>query len=94
MSGGFYDYIYYKDISNIDLSELARIEEDMRAEGYRDVANEVFRYKLELETAKNRLDIMRQRLEGVLRGWEWYKSGDTNKKQFEEIMNKFFSTPS
>jgi len=94
MSGGSYDYLSCKDpiedSEEVD-QQLKSMEDDLRNEGYHAIADELFKYRLTIETTQHRLTIMHKRLERLMHDWEWYRSGDIGKKDFDETVAKWWA---
>ena len=96
MSGGSFNYLCWKDphTDSWEISEqLGYMESSMRAGGYHDIADELFKYKLELDSALHRLEIMHKRLEGVMHAYEWWQSCDYGEGQFKEVVEIFKKGP-
>jgi len=91
MSGGSYDYLYSKEpFEDYGInSQLQSMESEMRSKGYGEIADELYKYRLERETSSAHLRIMHRRLENVMQSFEWWESGDSGKDNFDAAVNKF-----
>jgi len=93
MSGGSFDYLCYKDPATdvyALISGLKDMEESMRGDGYHYIANELFKYRLMIETYINRASIVQGKLESVMHAYEWWKSCDSDEEGFVDVVNSYF----
>lgn len=95
MSGGSFNYLAFKEPYEMftQLDELRSMEEWLRDQNKHDAADELFRYRLELETARRRLGIMHQRLYDVMYAAEWWRSGDYGEDGLDKAWAKFTGAP-
>jgi len=92
MSGGSYDYICYKepeDLLEYD-STIQEMADDLAKLGYaNDAAADTQDLLLELRAFKNRIRARQQRLEGVWRAKEWWRSGDSGEDDFKKALESY-----
>ena len=92
MSGGSFDYLYCKDISELmnDMHMLQAMADDLASLGYAlDAAKETELFLLTLRQSTNRLEAMKERLEPVWKALEWWRSSDTNENDFKEALENY-----
>ncbi len=93
MSGGSFNYLCYKDpsemLSSSSMDDLRRMEEYLRENGKGDAADELYKYRLTLDTMYRRLTILHTRLEPLLYSAEWWASGDYGEESFDRRWAEF-----
>lgn len=93
MSGGRFDHLWYKVTDDEKIfatfDNLRDCEEFLRSYGQQFAADEILRYRLELETRYHQLLVMGERLEPLLYAAEWWASGDWSKDQFEQAWKEY-----
>lgn len=79
MSGGSFNYACFK-VQSSDVFEgvddFKAIERWLRENNRHLAADEVYKFILEVETARHRLDVIGARIAGILQAAEWTQSGD------------------
>ena len=84
MSGGSYNYACYCDPWTVCEEDLENMANDMKSEGY-EKASEIIRdYLDEIKTHKSTLITLHENNEKLMKSWEWYRSCDTCKEDFEK----------
>ena len=80
MSGGHYDYLYYKETPDFfsysvtsDLDDMAEV---LIKKGYEDVARDLIRLSEYIKSARNRVDVLKDQLSDVMHAVEWWASAD------------------
>lgn len=80
MSGGSFDYAYFKvtdsQVFNA-LNDVRAIESYLRSREKHDAADEVLRFLNEVETHQRRLAVIGERIAPLLKAVEWTASGDS-----------------
>ena len=78
MSGGSFNYLCWKEISELmaNRDTLTSMADRLLEMGYKDAAKETLKFLYTLEQAETRLETMRERLEEVWKAVEWFDSGD------------------
>ena len=94
MSGGSFDYLYYKEeaseITDYNaLHNLNKMIESMRNHDKNDAADEVEKLKLDVEMFKRMIENRMKRLSGVLYAYEWWMSCDTSEEDFDKEWEEF-----
>lgn len=92
MSGGSYDYLAYKSVSDlIDRDgELRSMADRLAGLGYaRDAARETEDLILTLRQFQNRIQTRIDRLSGVWHAVEWWDSGDSGEDYVKEELAKY-----
>lgn len=93
MSGGSYNYLCFKD--GEELFEYGRLHdlENMASRlielGYEDAAKEVLHMKYTIQQSLVRVQVMKDRLEDVMKAVEWNDSGDSGIDRVEEAIKKY-----
>jgi hypothetical protein len=90
MSGGSFDYLCYKEASDL-LSgsmdeQIERMRDALVEAGAEDAAKETEHLLLVLKQSRVRVGVALQRLHGVWHAMEWWKSSDWGRKDFEEVL--------
>jgi hypothetical protein len=93
MSGGSFNYLCFKTDSGeifdlVNIEQLGKMEAYLRGLGYALAADEVYKFKLEIETARRHIEIMGERLHPLLYATEWCASGDSGQAGIEKAMDK------
>jgi len=95
MSGGSYDYLFYKDPDELlnSLSTIQDMTDRLAGLGYADdAASETEYLLLTIRQFENRISTMKARLEDVWRAVEWWDSNDSGedgvKKALDAYRNK------
>lgn len=93
MSGGSFDYLY------LDLEDpekilgtphcLREMEEYLRGRGKHEIADEILRFRLDVEAHARRLMTMGGRLKDVVKAVEWWASGDWGEDQVDNVWHRF-----
>lgn len=89
MSGGSYNYLCYASIDELlnkhgqDLDDMVQ---GLSAVGATDAARETESLRLILRHFEVRMQARLDRLSPVWKALEWWHSGDTSEKQFEEAL--------
>ena len=94
MSGGSYNYLCYKDSSQLlsgeadeDLQEMADSLTELKyAE---DAAKETQDLLLIIKQSRDRIEASRKRLEAIWHSLEWWMSGDSGENEFKEELEKY-----
>ena len=92
MSGGSYDYLCYKDASDLfDYENQIRSMSDRLAElGYaEDAAKETEELILILRQFQNRVNARLERLQPVWRAVEWWDSGDSSEVGVKRALSEY-----
>ena len=93
MSGGSYDYLYCKEAHELFNPYYAGMIDDMAdvllREGYRDIARDMRRLSEYIKTAYNRVDVLSENLNDVMRSVEWYESGDFGENTLKEHLEDY-----
>jgi len=95
MSGGSFEYVCYKvqDTEHL-LTEycqenVRKAEEYCRACGRHDVADELLKYRLDVETHRRILLAMGDRISDLLYAVEWAASGDFSDDGIDKAWDRF-----
>ena len=93
MSGGSFNYLCFKDAN--ELFEYGKIE-DLEAMasrlielGYEDAAKEVLNMKYTIQQSLIRVDVMQERLKGVMKAVEWYDSSYSGIEAIDQAIKKY-----
>lgn len=91
MSGGSFNYVCYKDGTDIldYMSSVKEMYEWLYSRGKNDAAKEVEKLYLDLLMFKDMMETRLKRLNSVLHDAEWWCSGDIGEKTFDENWDKF-----
>lgn len=90
MSGGSFDYACHDLDSNGEdvisaLPKLREMENYLRTRGKHEMADEILRGILHIETAKRRLDVVGKHLTELAYAVEWWASGDWGEDQVDSV---------
>lgn len=92
MSGGSFDYLCHKDVPEL-MGRLDAIQEMADALAFLGYAEDAAKETQELiQTLKQmniRLEVMKDRLSGVWKAMEWWRSGDWGEDQFKESLQLY-----
>lgn len=80
MSAGSFNYACFKIQSSEvfeGIDDFKAIERWLREHDRHLAADEVLKFILEVETARHRLDVIGERIGGILQAVEWTESGDS-----------------
>lgn len=92
MSGGAFDYVYH-DVEDERIfttaERLEAVEKFLRDEGKHDVADEVLRFRLNVETHQRILMAMGRRIAPLLEAAEWWASGDYSEGHMDTRWQEF-----
>jgi hypothetical protein len=91
MSGGSYNYLCYKDSAELfqHRTELAEMRDRLTALGYLDAAKETESILLILDSFEVRTQARIDRLKKLWQAVEWADSGDWDKEDIEEEIQKY-----
>ena len=89
MSGGSYDYLCFKDVSDIDTRTLAGMAFDLKNDGYLTIADDLYAFLTELVNTKRKLATKWDKFSEVTKAWEWYQSNDTGKDDFDKAAKEY-----
>ena len=78
MSGGSFNYLCHKDVDELinNLETLEEMATRLIELGHTDAAKETFQVAQILRQSLVRVDVIKERLNGVWRAVEWYDSED------------------
>jgi len=92
MSGGSFNYLYRKEITEEDfLNSLVAMKESMMLHNYYEIALHLER----IEQCFDKAEQLSGPLDKVFKAYEWYISNDFSQEEFELTMNEYlqqFST--
>ena len=93
MSGGSFDYLYL-DLEDTEKildtpQRLREMEEYLRERKKHEIADEILRFRLDVETHVRRLMIMGRRLRHVVHAVEWWASSDWGEDQVDSVWHRF-----
>lgn len=92
MSGGSYNYLCYASADELinKTADLQDIADRLAGLGYaKDAALETQSLLLIIRQYENRIEAMKNRLDGVWKAIEWWDSADTNEDSFKEALEKY-----
>ncbi len=93
MSGGSYDYLWYKDAEELfswdGIEALDKIATSMINHGAVDIAKDTLRLKNYIEQTLCRVEVMQEALEGVFHAVERRDSCDIGDKQLKEAFERY-----
>ena len=92
MSGGSYNYLYFRSGDELfeRVGDIKAMQERLAGLGYaEDAAAEVEEILLILNQTRIRLNTRMRRLEGVMRAVEWKDSGDSGEDAIKEALKKY-----
>ena len=99
MSGGSFNYVYFKCTDStgafglMAMSDLYAMEQFLRQDQKHDAADEVQKYILFLETTQRRLETYGKWMEPLLHNVEWYASSDWGPEAVDKAMDKLREIP-
>lgn len=96
MSGGSFNYACFKanDSSEVfqGIEDYKDIEHWLRSQNRHLAADEVLKFILEVETAQHRLQVLGDRINGILKAAEWTASCDTGidyvDREYDKLIGK------
>jgi hypothetical protein len=93
MSGGSFNYLCHKGADEIfsQLHELKEMVTYCREHNKQEIANELDRLYVDLNSFRNATNVRLKRLYHLLRSVEWERSGDSCWEYAEEEYQKLFS---
>lgn len=93
MSGGSFDYLCWKrDNELFELSTIENLErmvDTLEELGYDDVAKETYELVRIIKQSRVRANTIRDRLSGVFKAVEWFKSYDHGIDQVEKAVKEY-----
>lgn len=92
MSGGSYDYLYSKDVSDLvnSRSTLDDMASRLQGLGYaNDAAKETLSILHSIEHFQTRMENRLSRLSGVWKAVEWWDSCDTGSEYLDDELKKY-----
>lgn len=92
MSGGYYEYLYSKDIENLMKMEeqLQQMADDLAMLGYAsDAAKETEDFLLTIRAFRNRMTTRLDRLWPVWKAMEWWKSYDSGEDAVQKSLREY-----
>lgn len=92
MSGGSFDYLCFEELPQLisDFRQLQRMSDTLAELGYADdAARETEELILFLRQLKNRAEIRINRLNGVWKAVEWWKSYDTSEESVHKALAEY-----
>lgn len=93
MSGGSFDYLCYKDVSELmkpsGISELESMVQHLQAYGYEDIARDTQRLIEYIQSASIRIEVLSENLNGVFHAVEWHESGDIRRETMIAELEKY-----
>ena len=92
MSGGSFNYVCYS-IDSADIFEkicdLKNMEDFLREHQKHDAADEVMKFRLDIETHLRIVKAQGSRLQNILHAAEWWSSNDCGEDTFDKEWNNF-----
>lgn len=81
MSGGSFNYLYCKEVTDLmnSASDLEEMSEILTREGYEDVARDMRRLIEYIKSAQIRIGVLAEQLRDVMKAVEWYEDCDISK---------------
>lgn len=89
MSGGSFNYLCYKETPELfnAIGDLEDVEQYLLQRGDKDIAKDVRRLIEYIESAENRVDVLRENLAGVFKAVEWRSSGDWGEESLQRALD-------
>lgn len=96
MSGGSFEYLYYKRDGGIidNLEQLEAMERYCRENDFHDAADELYQYILLVKTCQRRMNKQADYLQGLMHAIEWECSGDWGRDSVIEATKKLLEDES
>lgn len=93
MSGGSFDYLCFKEypelMSSSNLENMEEIEQELIKLGYIDISKDVRRLIEYCLSAKNRINVLFNKLNPIFHDVEWYCSGDISKESLIKALEQY-----
>lgn len=92
MSGGSYNYLCYAGAEELmsKTSDMQEMADRLAGLGYaQDAANETQHLLLTVREYENRIQAMKERLEGVWKAVEWWDSCDSSEDSLKDALDKY-----
>lgn len=92
MSGGSFDYLYYKEVDELfEMGDtIQRMADELAKLGYaRDVAKDTQEVLQEFRVFRNRLEVAIERLRPVWESMERWRSGDDGEEEFKDVLETY-----
>lgn len=91
MSGGSFNYLYCKEVSELfyAVDDLEGVELYLIKRGDKDIAQDVRRLIEYIRTAENRISVLKENLTDVLHAVEWRESGDWGEESLQRVLDKY-----
>jgi hypothetical protein len=92
MSGGSFDYLCFKEIDELfnRESSIEDMADALAQLGYaEDAARATMDLLLEIRRSRVHLQAMKDKLEPVWKGIEWWHSCDTSEDTFKKVLDKY-----
>lgn len=91
MSGGSYNYLCHKEVNELMGCDemLNKMAERLSELGHHAASRATHMFVLELWKACNRLEVMREDLEGVWTAVEWFDSGDWGRESVDKAVSEW-----
>ena len=93
MSGGSFDYLCYKDVSELmNSSNIANLEsmvQHLQEYGYEDIARDTQRLIEYIQSASIRIEVLSENLNDVFHAVEWHESGDIGRETMISELEKY-----
>lgn len=93
MSGGSLNYLYSKEVCELfnNIESLERAESYLLEQDIYDIAKDVRRLIEYIKTARNRIEVLHEELQGIFHAIEWNMSGDYSYSSVLEEIEKYRS---
>lgn len=91
MSGGSFNYLYCRDVSDLfdSTEDLEKMEQYLIEHGYNDVAKDTRRLIEYVASSRIRIEVLQGLLKDVFKAAEWCSNGDWNKKELVDAVEKY-----
>lgn len=89
MSGGSYNYLCFKDASDVNVHDLGRMADRLTELGYDDISEQA----RSIIQAYDDINKMLYSLSGVFKAVEWMDSGDSGLDRVEKEIEKYRAEP-
>lgn len=91
MSGGSFNYLCYKEVSDLfhAVDDLEDVEQYLIKRGDKDIAQDVRRLIEYILSAENRIGVLKDNLEDVLHAVEWRESGDWGESSLQRELDRY-----
>jgi len=92
MSGGAFDCVYLQHKNVAELLDsfyvLERMIYECRKQGKQEIANELDKFRLDIESMQNAMEVRFDRIRDLIGAVDYVCAGDTSWEQAQEILDK------